>query len=81
LRNRRDATLLIGVCLLAGCGYSEAELEEAYRDGHRAGIIWCKRLGQPPLVNLDEELLVRWREGFVESTSLQCATEARKLTF
>ena len=60
---------------------SEAELEGAYRDGHRAGIIWCKRLGDPPQVDLDEELLARWREGFIESTSLQCASEARKLEF
>jgi len=73
--------LLIAAFLLAGCGYSEAELDGAYRDGHRAGIIWCKRLGEPPQPDLDEQLLARWREGFSESTSLQCASEARKLAF
>jgi hypothetical protein len=71
--------LLIAVGLLAGCGHSDAELESAYRDGHRAGIIWCKRLGEPPQPDIAEVLLVRWREGFGESTSLQCASEARKL--
>ena len=73
--------LLLAAVMLAGCGYSEAELEGAYRDGHRAVIIWCKRLGGPPQLDLDEELLLRWREGFIESTSLQCASEARKLEF
>lgn len=69
--------LLIG--LTGGCGYSDEELAAAYRDGHRSGIIWCKRLGEPPIPDIDEELLVRWREGFIESTSIQCASSAAQL--
>ena len=71
------AFLLIG--LTGGCGYSDEELAAAYRDGHRSGIIWCKRLGEPPIPDIDEELLVRWREGFIESTSIQCASSAAQL--
>ena len=65
--------------VLGGCGYSAEELDAAFRDGHRAGIIWCKR--QDPLAqpDLDAELLDRWQAGFRESTSLQCAASARKL--
>ncbi len=60
------------VLVLAGCGYSEAELNAAYRDGHRAGIIWCKRdepLSEPDIAS---ELLERWQDGWRESTRIQC---------
>lgn len=70
---------LLVVGLIGGCGYSDEELEAAYRDGHRSGIIWCKRLGEPPVPEIDEELLARWRAGFTESTSIQCESSASQL--
>jgi hypothetical protein len=72
--------LLILACV-AGCGYSTEELESAYRDGHRAGIIWCKRQNEVVLPDIDEELLEHWRRGFKESTSIQCALSTGKLDF
>ena len=80
LRRQLLGWLLLGG-LIGGCGYSDEELEAAYRDGHRSGIIWCKRLGEPPVPEIDEELLVRWQAGFVESTSIQCASSASQLSF
>ena len=80
MRNSFTIGALLGVLLLiSGCGYSEEELDAAYRDGHRSGIIWCKRLGEPPVPDMDEVLLERWREGFLESTSIQCASAAGQL--
>lgn len=71
---------MLSVLLLSSCGYSEQELDNAYREGHRAGIIWCKRLGTPMVPNLDEPLLARWRDGWRESTSIQCPKDATDVT-
>jgi hypothetical protein len=70
------ASILLAVLVLSGCGYSEEDLQNAYREGHRAGIIWCKRLGTPVVPELDEPLLARWRDGWRESTSIQCPKDA-----
>jgi hypothetical protein len=75
---------LVLVCVLMltfGCGYSEEEFESAYADGHRAGIIWCKRQNEVVMPDIDAELLVHWRRGFKESTSIQCAYSVDKLDF
>ena len=77
----RAFAILLALQVPAGCGYSEADLENAYRDGHRAGIIWCKRLGEPVVPELDEVLLERWRSGWRESTSLQCAKDAAAVSW
>ena len=79
--NLRAVAIILGLSLLTGCGYSEADLENAYREGHRAGIIWCKRLGEPVVPELDEVLLERWRSGWRESTSLQCGKEAAAVSW
>lgn len=74
--------LLLSVLAIAtGCGYSPEELESAYRDGHRAGIIWCKRQNEIVQPDIDEELLLQWRRGFKTSTAAQCAVSVGKLDF
>lgn len=78
-KSSTTGVLLGSLLLISGCGYSEQELDAAYRDGHRSGIIWCKRLGEPPVPEMDEVLLQRWRAGFIESTSIQCASAASEL--
>jgi hypothetical protein len=75
------ATLLLACLLSGGCGYSDEERDQAYRSGHRAGIIWCKRHGDVVVPDLDEELLAPWRRGWLESTSLQCEALARDIVF
>lgn len=73
--------LLLLIVASSGCGYSAAELEAAYRDGHRAGIIWCKRDEAAAAPELDAELLVEWRRGFEESTGIQCPAKAHSLVW
>lgn len=75
----RFVLILVIALSLGGCGYSAEELDAAFRDGHRAGIIWCKRQDELAQPDLDEELLARWQAGFRESTSLQCGASASKL--
>ena len=65
--------------LLAGCGYSDEDLQAAYRDGHRAGIIWCKRQNELTPPEIDQQLLDEWLRGFQESTAIQCAGPAGRL--
>ncbi|MEZ5552997.1 MAG: hypothetical protein R3E82_19095 [Pseudomonadales bacterium] len=67
--------------LLCGCGYSPEELEAAFRDGHRAGIIWCKREEPAPDPDLDAELLTHWRQGFEQSVSVQCQSRAAEIVW
>ena len=72
------ATALLAMLILglSGCGYSEDELAEAFRQGHRAGIIWCKR--EEPVVHPDlpAALLAEWQRGWEEGTRLQCPEKA-----
>jgi len=70
---------MAGLLLVSACGYSEEELAGAYRDGHRAGIIWCKREGAAISPDIDDALLAEWRRGFEESAGIQCAPMARNL--
>lgn len=79
---RVKGKLPILVCLLlGGCGYSAEELEAAFRDGHRAGIIWCKRDEPAQEPELDAELLTHWRDGFEQSVSVQCASRAAEIVW
>jgi len=79
LNHFRLVSLLVIALGLGGCGYSDEELDAAFRDGHRAGIIWCKRQNELTQPDLDAELLARWQAGFREATSLQCAASASSL--
>ena len=77
----RAALVIAGLSLLYGCGYSDEQLASAYREGHRAGIIWCKREDPAVSPEMDDLLLVEWRRGFEESAGIQCASKARQLSW
>lgn len=65
--------MVLLACLLVGsCGYSAEDLDAAYRDGHRAGLIWCKREEPKGSPDLDAPLLTEWERGWSEATSVQC---------
>ena len=72
--------MTLALCLaLSGCGYSQADFDAAYNDGYRAGIIWCKRAGDPVVPALEVELLEHWQRGWRASTLAQCETEAQRV--
>lgn len=77
---KRNLPILL--CLLAGgCGYSPEELEAAFRDGHRAGIIWCKRDEPVQSPEMDIELVTQWQRGFEEAASVQCAAREDEIVW
>jgi len=82
---RRRAKVLLGaavtVLLLPGCGISEAELEAAWQDGYRQGMIWCKRQDQRALPEAPEPLLARWQAGWQEAVKRQCLMAGRSAGF
>ena len=78
IRLAAGTLMVCGAAMLGGCGVSEQDLEDAYRAGHRAGIIWCKRDEEPGLPDLQAELLAEWQRGWDESASIQCAGKFRR---
>lgn len=72
LRLVSGALLLVCWSGLSGCGYSAQELDAAYREGHRRGIIWCRREDPVEVPELDDELLAEWQRGWNEAASVQC---------
>jgi len=78
---RRRARLLAAALLLPGCGISDAELEAAWQEGYRQGMIWCKRQDQREVPDQPEALVARWQAGWQEAVKRQCLVAGRSAGF
>jgi len=77
----RRLVLALAALPLAGCGISEAELEAAWQDGYRQGMIWCKRQDQRSQPDAPDELVARWDAGWQEAVKRQCLMAGRQAGF